>query len=157
MADSVPGSAGDYGASIGTTGSDETLTTLVNNATVTLPPTGPFVRPTGIRATDITDGLSNTLLVGEKHIPTGKMLAAPYDCNIYDGHNIVCSTRSAGPGFPIAQTPSDVRNVFGGPHPGVCMFVFADGGVRPVRNTIDEYALGLLSHKSDGQPAPTDY
>jgi hypothetical protein len=47
--------------------------------------------------------------------------------------------------------------LFGGPHPGICLFAFADGGVRPVRTSIDEYALGLLSHRSDGQPAPSDY
>src|SRR5438552_3341790 len=156
MGDSVPGSVGDYAASLGTTGFDYPVTSLINNTPVTLPPSGMFVKPTGVRAADVTDGLSNTLLLGEKHVPTGKDLNAPFDCNTFDGHNIFCSTRSAGPRFPLAAAPTDDRLLFGGPHPGVCMFVFADGGVRPVRNTIDEYALGLLSHRADGQPAPAD-
>ena len=50
-----------------------------------------------------------------------------------------------------------MRVLFGGPHVGICMFAFADGGVRPVRSSIDEYTLGLLSHRSDGQVIMADY
>jgi hypothetical protein len=60
-------------------------------------------------------------------------------------------------GFPLTTGTNDQRVLFGGPHIGACMFVFADGGVRPVRTTIDEYTLGLLSHRSDGQVQPLDY
>jgi prepilin-type processing-associated H-X9-DG protein len=125
--------------------------------TVTLKPTGALVRDTGLRAQDFTDVLTHTLLSGEKHFPRGTDLHHPFDCSLYDGHNTICSTRSAGPGFPIAQGPNDQRQVFGGPHPGLCRFAFVDGSVRAVPNTIDEFTLGLLSHRSDGLPAAADY
>src|SRR5262245_17302799 len=153
---SAPGSVGDYAASIGT-GTDTVSIVKTPAGDVVQPPNGAFIKATGVRAADITDGLSHTLLVGEKHVPLGMKLTFPYDCNLYDGHNTICSTRSAGPGYPIAQAPTDPRLVFGGPHVGICMFAFADGGVRPVRTSIDEVTLGLLSHRADGLPQPSDY
>ena len=120
-------------------------------------PTGSFVQKTGLRAADFCDGLSHTLLVGEKHVPRGKDLAYQFDCSLYDGHNSICSTRTAGPGFPIAQGPTDERVLFGGPHIGICQFAFVDGSVRPVRSSVDELTLGLLAHRSDGLPVLSGY
>lgn len=157
LTDSTPGTVGDYAASIGTTGYDYSITLTTNNVTFVQPPTGAFVQATGIRTADFKDGLSNTLLVGEKYLPRGVTVTYPYDCNLYDGHNIICSTRCAGPGYPLGQALDDPRLLFGGPHVGICQFVFADGSVHPVRTSIDEVALGLLSHREDGQPAPSDY
>jgi prepilin-type processing-associated H-X9-DG protein len=157
MATSVPGAVGDYAASIGTTGFDYPLTLTVPNPPPPIQPTGAFVRTDGLRTADFADGLTNTLLVGEKHVPFGTALTYPYDCSLYDGHNIFCSTRSAGPGFPLAQGPNDLRLAFGGPHPGICQFAFADGSVRPVSNSIDEFTLGLLSQRNDGLPISGDY
>jgi hypothetical protein len=148
---------GDYAACIGTTGYDMVVSVVINDVKVDIPPTGVFTQTKGVTVAEISDGLSNTLLFGEKHVPLGNSLTYPYDCNLYDGHNIICSTRNAGPGYPIAQGPTDTRVVFGGPHVGICMFTFADGSVHPVRTSIDEYSLGLLAHRADGQPAPTDY
>jgi prepilin-type processing-associated H-X9-DG protein len=154
---SVPGSVGDYAASIGTTGFDYIVTTPDNPFPLSPLPNGAFVRDTGLRVVDVLDGLTNTILFGEKHVPRGGEVTFPFDCNLYDGHNFVCSTRSAGPSFPIAQAPTDTRIVFGGPHVGVCQFAFADGSVRPVRVSIDELSLGLLAHRNDGLPTPSDY
>jgi hypothetical protein len=154
---SVPGSVGDYSASIGTTGFDYLVLTKNNPLPLSPPPNGALVRDNGVRAIEFRDGLSATLLFGEKHVPRGGEVTFPHDCNLYDGHNSICSTRSAGPGFPIAQAPTDTRVLFGGPHVGICQFAFADGSVRPVRTSIDEYTLGLLSHRSDGQVIPGDY
>lgn len=145
----------DYAAAIGTTGTDGGEPGILEKLAPL--PTGTFVAVRGVRVAEITDGLSHTLLLGEKHIPPGQFGEYPADCNTYDGHNIVCSTRTAGPGFPIASSPSDMRVLFGGPHVGICMFAFADGSVRPVRNSVSEFTLGLLSHRSDGLPVPADY
>ncbi|QJW94997.1 DUF1559 family PulG-like putative transporter [Frigoriglobus tundricola] len=148
---------GDYAAAIGTTGFDYTLTFNVPNPPPSIPPTGAFVQANGLRATDFTDGLTSTLFFGEKHVPRKLEAKYPYDCGMYDGHNIICSTRSAGPGFPIAQGAFDMSIAFGGSHVGICQFAFADGSVRPVRSAIDELTLGLLSDRSDGLPVPSDY
>jgi prepilin-type N-terminal cleavage/methylation domain-containing protein len=154
---SIPTAVGDYAAAVGTTGSDEVLKTNSNGVSVSVPPTGALVRDAGLRTADFSDGLSHTLLIGEKHIPRGAELTNPFDCGLYDGHNTICSTRSAGPGFALARGPDDRRVAFGGPHVGICQFAFADGSVKPVRSSIDEVTLGLLSHRADGLPAPSDY
>ncbi len=153
---SVGGAVADYAAAIGTTGDDGADKDGSDRGLV-IPPTGTFVALRGVRFADITDGLSSTLLVGEKHVPQGQLGTNPWDCNTYDGHNSICSTRTAGPGFPLAQASSDTRVIFGGPHIGICQFAFADGSVRPVRSSIDEFTLGLLSARNDGLPAPSDY
>src|SRR5262249_46073197 len=88
--DSLPGAVGDYGASIGTTGVDYALTTP---GALTIPPNGAFEYIHGIRIAQISDGLSNTLLIGEKNVPLGFSGDYPWDCTIYDGHNAPCSTR----------------------------------------------------------------
>jgi hypothetical protein len=139
------------------TGTDQLILGTPDKLMFAVPTTGAFVAKIGLRILDIKDGTTNTFLFGEKHVPKGKELIDPWDCNLYDGHNVICSTRPAGPGFPIAQSPADKRVVFGGPHFGICMFAFCDGSVHPVRSSIDEYALGLLAHRDDGQVAPTDY
>jgi prepilin-type N-terminal cleavage/methylation domain-containing protein len=161
---SVGGAVADYAVGIGTTGhdgADKTGSDIPNGPR----PTGAFevARGTrlanlgGARMSDFTDGTHQTILLGEKHIPAGKHARYPWDCNTYDGYNAVCATRSAGPGFPLASGPNDLRMAFGGPHVGVCQFAFADGSVRPVRTSIDEFTLGQLSHRSDGLSPPSDY
>jgi hypothetical protein len=137
---------GDYAACIGTTGFDYPVVfsggTIVN-------PNGAFTAVAGVRFEQITDGLSNTLLVGEKHVPQGAETAYPWDCGIFDGHNPVCNTRAAGPGFPLAVLPSDTAWKFGSHHPSVCQFVFCDGSVHTLVTSIDTVTLGLLSQRND--------
>lgn len=167
--DGVRGVPGDYAASIGTTGADYALDTVFGpilqngafrssaggssaqqlQAIVTQP-------PRGIQFASIVDGLSNTFLVGEKHVPTKHLYLFPLDCSIYDGHQAVCNTRSAGPGFPLANSRIDLGWKFGSDHPGICQFVYCDGSVRSVRNTTSEVILGLLAQRNDRQPIP-DY
>jgi hypothetical protein len=114
------------------------------------------VESIGIRFQDITDGLSNTLLAGEKHVPKDYFGNGWWDCSTYNGDYVVCSTRAAGPDYPLAQTLTDPEWRFGSYHTGICQFVFADGSVHALPNTIDPYVLGLLAQIADGQVIP-DY
>src|SRR5205814_10713643 len=50
---------------------------------------------------------SNTLMVGEKHVPPYALGYWPLDCAIYDGHNPICNTRGGGPSFPLAASDVD--------------------------------------------------
>jgi len=154
---SPDGSVGDYAANVGTTGSDDTIFVNNVNPPLTIAPNGAMEWRNHVTFAQITDGLSNTLLVGEKHVPREVTCAYPWDCSLFDGHNTVCNTRSAGPGFPLATSPKDLRLLFGGPHFAQCMFAFADGSVRPVFSGTDPRVLGLLAHRSDGEPIPGDY
>lgn len=160
--ESTPGTVGDYAASIGTTGFDTDSTNVLENGQVvrrSLPwPNGAMTAFRGLSLDNaFTDGTSHTLLIGEKHIPPTWELMYPYDCNLYSGHNWECHTRAAGPAYPIASAPADTRLVFGGVHPGVVLFAFADGGVRTVKKSVTPFVLGQLAHRSDGLPAPADY
>jgi prepilin-type processing-associated H-X9-DG protein len=151
LAESLPGSVGDYAASIGALGIDYPITSI-NGTTVS--PDGVFRAITGVRFAEITDGLTNTLMVGEKHIPPGAYNTYPWDCGLFDGANPLCSTRAAGPSFPLAATDGDTGWKFGSAHAGAVQFVFCDGGVRPLLKSIDPVILGLLAQRDDGRPIP---
>src|SRR5262245_22375550 len=149
--DSVPGALGDYGASIGTTGADYPLVTIDG---ATIAPNGAFEYLYGVRLATFEDGLSNTILIGEKNVPDGHFGDYPWDCTIYDGHNAPCTTRAAGPGFPLATSIRDLGWRFGSHHPHIVLFVFGDGSVRPLPTSIDPYILGLLANRRDKTPIP---
>src|SRR5262249_12127148 len=88
LGDSLVGASGDYAANVGTTGSD--IIIVVKNGPPLIP-NGPFVADHGIPFAKITDGLSNTLMVGEKHVPPFALGLWPLDCAVYDGHNPICN------------------------------------------------------------------
>jgi prepilin-type N-terminal cleavage/methylation domain-containing protein/prepilin-type processing-associated H-X9-DG protein len=113
----------------------------------------------------ITDGTSNTLLVGERHVPvvyfgmSGTGPAPNGDGSIYNGDYPRNFTRIGGlPSFSLGQGPNDTSGPyhcrFGSWHPGICQFVFADGHVASLNNDIDMTTLGLLCVRNDGQVVP---
>jgi hypothetical protein len=108
----------------------------------------------GVRLAKITDGQSNTLLVGEKHVPLKQFGQAGWDCSVYDGDNYLCSSRSAGIYFPLATSLRDPEWKFGSYHPNLCQFVFVDGTVHTLSSHIDPYTLDLLANINDGLVIP---
>ena len=57
-----------------------------------------------------------------------------------------------------SQTPlRESFQRFGSWHPGVCQFVFCDGSVRAVRNTVDDPTLTRLAQRADGLVITGDY
>ena len=144
---------GDYAACIGTTGFDYIV---VLPGSPPVPPNGVFRAVKGLRFADISDGLSNTLMVGEKHVPRGAETLHPWDCGIYDGHNPACSTRPAGVAFPLARQANDPGWKFGSHHPGLCQFVFCDGSVRALSVTLSIETLTYLGLPDDGKTVNLD-
>jgi hypothetical protein len=110
----------------------------------------------GVRFEEITDGLSNTLLVGEKHVPLKTFGQGPLDSSAYNGEYFLSHARPAGPNYPLAQTRTEMSPVFGSYHTAVVQFGFCDGGVRPLPRSINPTTLGLLAVRNDGQVIP-DY
>jgi prepilin-type N-terminal cleavage/methylation domain-containing protein len=108
------------------------------------------------RITDITDGTSNTIMIGEKHVQLGKLNDPIQDGMIYSGSEQQTYQRRAGASWPLAISPSvSANNQFGSWHTAVCQFVFADGSVHGLPNSIPGTTLGLLANRSDGQPIPS--
>jgi prepilin-type N-terminal cleavage/methylation domain-containing protein len=144
----MPGGLGDYAASVDPSGFD--FLTAGGGMS------GAFQMGRGTRFADFTDGLSNTILVGEKHVPIDKRGVGWWDCSAYNGDYAVCSTRTGGPNFPLTNNPRDPGWKFGSMHTGVVVFVFGDGGVRNIPITINPSVLFLLISRNDGQVIP-DY
>src|SRR5260370_29074219 len=108
----------------------------------------------GNRFQSVTDGLSNTLLVGEKHVPLGNFGQGWLDNSTYNGDYPQCFSRAAGPDFPLAKLPTEMSWSFGSYHTGIVQFNFADGSVRPLPVSIDPKILGLLASRADGPAIP---
>jgi hypothetical protein len=108
----------------------------------------------GIRFAQITDGLSNTLLVGEKHVPLKHFREGPLDNSAYNGDYFLSHARPAGPDYPLAQSLTELSPVFGSYHISIVQFGFCDGSVRPLPQGINPVTLGLLASRDDGQPIP---
>src|SRR5262245_15639912 len=108
------------------------------------------------RIASVTDGTSNTFMIGEKYVRLSSF-GRNEDTALYNGDRPDPTLRCAGPRFPLARSLTEPYNrQFGSPHPGVCQFVFVDGAVRPIRTTTSGVILGLLANRADGQPIP-DY
>jgi hypothetical protein len=111
----------------------------------------------------ISDGTSNTFMAGEKHVPQGMFGRLKVgDGPLYSGAWTVFPARLAGIEDPLAQGPTDLTpsagvvdgiyaRKFGSWHPGICQFVFCDGSVRAIRNSIDTANLRRLAARNDGE------
>src|SRR5262249_11534938 len=103
------------------------------------------------------NGGSNTLLAGEKHVPTGGFgIYATGDSSAYNLDSSGSSSRAAGPTVPLAMSPNAPFNLnFGSAHSGgVCQFVFCDGRVRSLSPSIDPVILGRLANRDNREPIP---
>ncbi len=110
----------------------------------------------------VTDGLSNTALVGEKHVRPNSMEGKAEDRSVFDSGNGNNFRRFMGKQTNVdppvdrylvrdpLQQDSVSNSWFGSRHPGVCQFVFGDGSVRPVKTNTPLEVLTMLGQPADG-------
>ena len=149
-----PGACGDYAASTGDPSGyiDYTQNMLSTPGTPAgaIVANGAFIYMGGkLGFKHISDGLSQTIFIGEKHIPNSKFGITP-DTSIFNGDH-GAAARKAGVGALLAKGPTDLGANFGSYHSGVCQFVMGDGSVKALINSIDATNLGRLANREDGQ------
>lgn len=154
---------GDYAANSGhqtETGmqnvvNGDTFTSAAVDTTVA----GPIYSGSKINARRVTDGLTSTIAVGERHIPPvdenvdeARQQLQQGDTAFHAGDNRFAILRASGNNADgdntddgLATSPDDPsREKFGGLHPGVTMFAFLDGHVDAISNDIAQESLMAL-------------
>lgn len=111
----------------------------------------------------ISDGMSNTIFVGEKHLDP-EHLREPdgwADGSIYNGDQPPTFTRLGGillemPKSPSAGFPPGEQPVWGSAHPGVANFVLGDGSVHSYSVDTSGQVLFQLCSRLDGESVSGD-
>lgn len=157
------GAVTDYGGNHGdfTGGSDDWMyaywrggngTGVIISSEPVCGESGPINWENRISHKDIVDGVSNTFLVGEMHIPFGRLAQVPENGPMYNGRDLPAFARIGGPEVPLARGPHD-NSVpvigFGSWHPDSCPFALADGSVRSLDNFTDSRVLQQLCRRED--------
>jgi len=149
----ITGASGDYA---GNAGSGNPPANPARDGVILEHRVGGVGAPLGeVRPASIRDGLSNTLLLGEKHVRTG-FISPPLDASPYNGQEIEFSARYAGLAWPLAEG-GEQAYLFGSWHPAVVLFSTCDGSVRRISQGIDRPLLALLAMRNDGQPINQDF
>jgi prepilin-type N-terminal cleavage/methylation domain-containing protein/prepilin-type processing-associated H-X9-DG protein len=158
-------SLGDYAANAGLeedTGlEDDDFEDPATRTIIDISLAGPIYTGSKISARRVIDGLSHTLALGEKHIPPPRddwpeemVHFNQGDTAILGGDAIFTIFRCSEDGLATgpddgAQADQDVARraikKFGGPHPGVTMFVYLDGHAEGLSNDTEVDTLKALS------------
>jgi prepilin-type processing-associated H-X9-DG protein len=113
-----------------------------------------------VRIAEITDGTSNTLLLGEKRLNLGELgQEQPDDNEGYTAGFDEDTVRSTDdpPAQDMLGGGPDPQKRFGSSHIGKMNAVFADGSVHTISYSIDRTTFSYLGNKSDGQVINGDW
>jgi prepilin-type N-terminal cleavage/methylation domain-containing protein len=136
-------------------------------------PQGRGVKPRGngvvlalseTKLAEITDGTSQTILIGEKHVPRsdtetsndgndqGWDLGFDIDINRWTKFPPQPDTKyNTSSRQEIGESHDDQWSVFGGSHAAGCQFVFCDGSVHTITYDVDVITFSRLGPVDDGE------
>ena len=110
-----------------------------------------FIRST-VRIADVVDGMSNTLMIGEKYVSLqeygGESLGD--DQTMYIGDDADIRRWTCGPPLPDRASIPDIQR-FGSAHASGCCSAFCDGSVRVAPYSIDAEVYRRVGNRHDGQ------
>jgi prepilin-type N-terminal cleavage/methylation domain-containing protein/prepilin-type processing-associated H-X9-DG protein len=154
------GAGGDYSANAGT------YFNYYSGTAAALDPrqAGPIHTFSKVRAAQVSDGLSKTFAVGEKHVPkvdpsvpSNMVHRAQGDTAFFASDNPYVCFRDTARGLAGGTDDTNSRK-YGSLHPGVTPFVFLDGHVESIENDTDLSVLRWYCSIGDGNDptAPPD-
>lgn len=111
--------------------------------------------PNARRVSEITDGLSNTIAIGEKAFNASDQLPSSWywDEPLFAGG----SDSTVRDGLRLVQDgSSDYRKNWGSAHSGLTGFVAVDGAVHWLSNTVDQQVFKSLLTPNGGDPQSWD-
>jgi len=117
---------------------------------------GPIHTFSRVRAGQVTDGLSKTFALGERHIPPPDQSAPASLIHWRQGDTAFFAADTPETQFRdtvegLAERADDPSNrKFGSVHPGVVLFVFLDGHVEPISHGTDQVVLRWYCTMADG-------
>jgi prepilin-type N-terminal cleavage/methylation domain-containing protein/prepilin-type processing-associated H-X9-DG protein len=141
-------------------GGNPTTHALCDYAASNLDNTGAVRQYKPIRLTDIADGTSNTLLVGDKRLNLAGLGQAQADDNEgytcgWNEDTMRLTSQRPQPDF-IGDTSLYGGRQFGSSHPGRFNVVLADGSVRSVSYTVSQATFKAFGDIADGQVVNLD-
>lgn len=146
-----PGGPGSYGASLGTSSTAEDG--LFGGYSS-------FAAPKPVKIRDITDGTTNTIMIGEFNYRLEDYLWSAFSCSAKSGEIRWGSHRwaPAYPGVALGDTSGDFnvnlsanRGTWRSDHVGGAQFTLADGSVRFVSENINAGLLDSLATRAGGE------
>jgi prepilin-type N-terminal cleavage/methylation domain-containing protein/prepilin-type processing-associated H-X9-DG protein len=111
------------------------------------------------RILDITDGSSNTLILGECSLDpdAGKVGALWIGMELDDWPTVYISDVMWGIDENTYCLNGTGAQAFSSRHDGNVLFAFCDGSVRPIRDTTDVKTVEILAGRADGLVVPADF
>jgi prepilin-type N-terminal cleavage/methylation domain-containing protein/prepilin-type processing-associated H-X9-DG protein len=117
---------------------------------------GPIHTFSRVKAAMVTDGLSKTFAIGERHIPPAQSSWDANTVHFNQGDTAFFAADTPHTQFRdtlrgLASAPDDTSNrKFGSRHPGVTNFAFLDGHVEAIANETDSDVLRWYCTIADG-------
>lgn len=128
--------------------------------------TGMFSANSGVRFGDISDGTSNTVMVGERclgpnGVRSGTGVLRDYTGGIWAGipkdatsnvnnHVSLCGEKAGVDARFRKINSRDSNNSLASTHTGGCQFVFADGSIQFISENADNIFIDRIADRADG-------